>query len=70
MMHLKITVFQLEESMKKNERRSERQKKNKRAFSPDCDEEVKKRKRGSKRFSTTSVNRPCDLLPNGKSASL
>ena len=50
-----------------NERRSQRKKKNKRSFSPELDDDgKKKRKRTSKPFSSTSANRPCDLLPNGK----
>ena len=50
-----------------SERRSQREKKNKRAFSPVLEEDTKKkRKKLPRPFSYTSSSRPCDLLPNGK----
>ena len=47
-----------------NERRSLREKKNKRSFSPDL-EMKKKRKKSTRTQSYTSSSRPCDLLPDG-----
>lgn len=55
------------DSVTVSERRSQREKKNKRAFSPVLEEDTKKkRKKLPRPFSYTSSSRPCDLLPNGE----
>lgn len=55
------------ESVKMVERKSQREKKNKRSFSPELEvDSKKKRKKVSRPYSCTSSSRPCDLLADGE----